>query len=68
MADHPTASELFLRGLERLSRAFQGTAKKDEPTIQTTEAFKRQRQEHEERRKKIADAIASGARISRRRS
>lgn len=68
MADHLTASELFVKGIEKLSRAFRGIASKDGPTIQATEAFKQQLQENEESRKRIADSIANGARISRRRS
>jgi len=67
MAGHRTASELFLEAIEQVARAIRDPKKKDdlEPSIQAIEAIRRKQEEHEERKRRISQRIANGARISR---
>jgi hypothetical protein len=61
-----SASQLFLKGIEQIVRAMT-TSKKtaDESPLQATEAIRQQQEEHEKRKRRISQDIASGARISR---
>lgn len=68
MPENLTASELFLKGIEQISKAFRpGKQGKSEPPLQAAEAIRQSQAEHEERRRRIAKTIASGARLSRER-
>lgn len=59
-------AELFLRGIEQISRAIRSAKKAaDESPLETTEAVRQQQEEHEARKRRISQDIASGARISR---
>jgi hypothetical protein len=66
--DRPTASELFLRGIEQIARAFRDAPDRDEQNaaIQATETIRQKKSEHEERKRRVSEAIRNGARISRR--
>jgi hypothetical protein len=67
MADHPTASESFIRAIDQMARAFRKGRKQstDESAIQAIEAVRKKQEEHEERKRRISEEIANGARISR---
>jgi hypothetical protein len=67
MVDELTASERFLKGIEKIARAIRmpGAKAAREPQLQAAEAIRREIAEHEERKKRISDAIRNGARISR---
>jgi hypothetical protein len=65
----PTVSQLFLGAIEQIVRAFREPQKQDahEPSIQAIEALRRKQAEHEEQRRRIAQTIANGARLSKNR-
>ncbi len=67
MADRPTASETFLRAIEQVAQAFNKARKQgvDESSIQAIKAVREKQAEHEERRRRISEKIANGARLSR---
>jgi len=67
MADRPAASETFLRAIEEIARAFNNARKQgvDESSVQAIEAVRESQAEHEERRRRISEKIANGARLSR---
>jgi hypothetical protein len=65
----PTASQMFLGAIEQIVRAFREPQEQDahEPSIQAIEALRQKQAEHEEQRRRIAQTIANGARLSRNR-
>jgi hypothetical protein len=69
MENHSTVSDSFLRAIDQLARAFRGvrSQRADESSIQAIEAIKQKQEEHEDRKRRISEAIANGARISRNR-
>jgi tRNA A58 N-methylase Trm61 len=69
MAERSTASESFLRAINQMARLFHNARKQstDESSIQAIEAIRKKQEEHEERKRRISETIAHGARISRNR-
>lgn len=67
VADRPIASKVFLRAIEQIAGAFRQSRKPDtsEPSIQAIEAVRKKQTEHEERKRRISEEIANGARIGR---
>ena len=65
-----SASELFLRGIEQLSRSLRNPRNQNtiEPQIQAAEAFREKQAEHERQKGRVNEAIAAGARLSRKRA
>ena len=67
MVDHTTSSDRFLSAIEQMAKVFKRFQKQsaDEPSIQAVEAVRKRQEEHEERKRRILQATANGARISR---
>jgi hypothetical protein len=66
-ADRPSASESFLRAIDQIARALRDVRKQgiDDSSIQAIEAIRKKQEEHEERKRRIAETIANGDRLSR---
>jgi hypothetical protein len=59
-----SASDLFLGGIEQISRAIRAVKKTaNESPLQATEAVRRQQEEHEERKRRISPAAPESADI-----
>lgn len=64
-----TTAELFIKGLEQILRSIHsqrlnlGTAGSP---LQAVAAIRKQREEHEEQRRRVAKTIANGARLSKK--
>jgi hypothetical protein len=68
VANNVTASELFLRGIQQIATALgRPRNEDDEPSVQAIEALRQKQEEHEEQKRRIAETIAGGAKLSRRR-
>jgi hypothetical protein len=70
MTTEPTSSQLFLKAMEQIARAFREPQTRDahEPSLQAIQALKQKQAEHEEQRRRIAQTISNGARLSKNRS
>jgi hypothetical protein len=63
-----TASELFLDAVQKLVQTFGDPPSQQAshgPSLQAIEAVRKKQKEHEERKRRISQAIANGSRISR---
>jgi hypothetical protein len=67
MSVRPTASGLFFEAIKGLARAQREIRKQNTtgPSIQLIEAIRQQQEDHEERKRRISEAIAGGAKLSR---